>query len=82
MIAQKKLRRKSIVDKTQLFLFEDFYSDGSLSELKDVFDKIIDAFTVKRRKAIFDQERDVAIVDFEESRSQIIQFISIVADFI
>ena len=82
MIAQKKLRRKSIVDKTQLFLFEDFYSDASLSELKDVFDKIIDAFTVKRRKAIFDQERDVAIVDFEESRSQIIQFISIVADFI
>ena len=44
---------------------------------KDVFDKIIDAFTVKRRKTIFEQERDVDIVDFEKSRSLIIQFIRI-----
>ena len=38
---------------------------------EDVFDKIIDAFTVKRRKAIIDQEQDVDLVDYEESQRRL-----------
>ena len=53
-------------------------TDESISEFKteeeetreDVFDKIIDAFTVKRRKPYFDQE-DQDLVNFEESRKRL-----------
>lgn len=38
---------------------------------EDVFDKIIDAFTVKRRKAIIDQEQDDDVVDYEESERRL-----------
>ena len=56
----------------------DLTDDDSISEFKteeeetreDVFDKIIDAFTVKRRKPYFDQE-DQDLVDFEESRKRL-----------
>ena len=38
---------------------------------EDVFDKIIDAFTVKRRKAIIDQEHDDDVVDYEDSERRL-----------
>ena len=38
---------------------------------EDVFDKIIDAFTVKRRKAIIDLDQDSDLVDYEESQKRL-----------
>ena len=58
---------------------DDYDLSESMSEFEiqeedlreDVFDKIIDAFTVKRRKALIDQEQDDDLVDYEESQRRL-----------
>ena len=58
---------------------DDYDLSESMSEFEiqeedlreDVFDKIIDAFTVKRRKALIDQEQDDDVVDYEESQRRL-----------
>ena len=58
---------------------DDYDFSESMSEFEiqeedlreDVFDKIIDAFTVKRRKALIDQEQDDDVVDYEESQRRL-----------